>query len=114
MSDMPSPPPQSQEEEPILFFGPYNENGYLSNMCLVDFVDDGRKFNCVEQLFHAAKAELFRDYSALGKIMESQIPRQQKGFGRKVKGFEERKWNAGKNQNPHFVRKSDEVKRELR
>lgn len=111
MSSTPLESHQSEEEEPVLFFLPRDENGYLSNMFLNDFVyEDGRKFNCVEQFFHAAKAELFGDHEALDQIMKVRNGRKQKSLGRKVKGFVESEWTAGKCQYPYCRTIADEVK----
>ncbi|USP81612.1 DUF1768-domain-containing protein [Curvularia clavata] len=99
MSNSPEQSVQSQGEEPVLFFLPRDDNGYLSNMYLNNFVyEDGRKFNCVEQFFHAGKAELFGDHEALDQIMKVRNGRKQKSLGRKVKGFVEEEWKAGKYQ----------------
>lgn len=114
MSRETSHPRQSQEEQPILFFFPKEEHGYLSNFYPADFLDDGRKFNCVEQCFHAAKAKLFCDDSALKEIIKSQNPRKQKSIGRKVKGFVEEEWRAGTYQNLECWTCADGKKFQLR
>lgn len=79
-------------------------------MYLNDFVyEDGRKFNCVEQFFHAAKAELFGDYSALKEIMNTRNARKQKSLGRKVKGFVESEWTAGKYHDWNYWTRTDKI-----
>jgi ribA/ribD-fused uncharacterized protein len=42
----------------------------------------------------AQKAVLFQDREALAQIMASDSPRIQKGLGRKVRGFNQSKWDA--------------------
>lgn len=51
-------------------------------------------FNCAEQYMMAGKAITFGDSDTLQKIMHSNSPREQKKLGRKVKGFDEGKWNG--------------------
>lgn len=50
-------------------------------------------YNCAEQYMMAEKARLFNDTEALAAIMKSKDPSQQKGIGRKVKGFDVDEWN---------------------
>lgn len=59
-------------------------------------------FNCAEQYMMAAKAKLFEDHVAFDMIMKVQhtggnfnaVPKRQKELGRKVRNFDEKKWNA--------------------
>lgn len=59
------------------------------------FKIDGVTYNCAEQYMMAQKAVLFKDDATLDKIMASDSPRIQKGLGRKVRGFNQSKWDAG-------------------
>ena len=54
----------------------------------------GLTFNCAEQFMMYKKAELFGDKDIMNKIMMSGDAREQKNLGRKVKGYDEDKWNA--------------------
>jgi ribA/ribD-fused uncharacterized protein len=58
------------------------------------FKIDGVTYNCAEQYMMAQKAVLFKDEDALAKIMATDSPRIQKGLGRKVRGFDQSKWNS--------------------
>ena len=42
------------------------------------------------------KALLFKDIEIANKIMESKEPAQAQALGRKVKGFDSKKWNANR------------------
>ncbi len=74
-------------------------NGYLffwggwpSNWEPSIFVLNGIKYNCVEQYMMAEKARLFSDHDVVEKIMASPYPKAQKGFGRKVRGYDDVQW----------------------
>lgn len=58
-------------------------------------LDDEKEytFNCAEQYMMASKAKLFKDEITFEKIMKESEPRKIKSLGRKVKGFNEEKWN---------------------
>jgi len=58
------------------------------------FKIDGVTYSCAEQYMMAEKARLFGDKEMEKKIMEADHPRDQKAYGRKVKGFDSAKWNA--------------------
>jgi ribA/ribD-fused uncharacterized protein len=58
------------------------------------FKVDGVVYNCAEQYMMAQKAALFHDNESLAEIMASDNPRIQKGLGRKVRGFNQSKWDA--------------------
>jgi ribA/ribD-fused uncharacterized protein len=71
----------------VLFWG-----GVFSQWYPHEIVIGKVKYNCAEQYMMAMKAEHFGDMEAHKKIMESEHPRDQKRFGRKVKGFDARIW----------------------
>src|SRR5262245_13163304 len=58
------------------------------------FTIDGVAYNCAEQYMMAQKALLFGDRETWEKIMSSKNPRDQKAHGRKVRGFDQQKWEA--------------------
>lgn len=73
----------------VFFWG-----GTFSQWCPSEFTIDGVKYNCCEQYMMAKKALLFNDNEAYEKIMSTKNPKEQKAFGRKVKGFDKNKWDA--------------------
>ena len=55
---------------------------------------DGTLYVTAEQYMMAGKARLFRDDENLARILATDDPREQKALGRRVRGFEEARWNA--------------------
>lgn len=51
-------------------------------------------FTCSEQAMMFYKALVFKDKESLIKIMSTNLPREQKALGRKVKGFDQAVWEA--------------------
>ena len=87
----------------FLFF--YNEksaHGYLSQFHRSQFVDgEGNQYFCCEQYMMVNKARLFlEDFPDNGRIIErmlrSNSPKEIKGLGRQVRGFNNRTWNRAK------------------
>ena len=56
------------------------------------FTIDEVKYISAEQYMMAQKAIMFEDQEMFKKILLSHSPRQQKHFGRSVKGFNQREW----------------------
>jgi len=77
------------KEEFCLFWG-----GPFSQWAKRDMEIDGVTYNCCEQYMMAEKARLFDDKDMLAKIMSLKDPREQKKCGRKVKNFDQAKWEA--------------------
>jgi len=73
----------------IFFWG-----GTYSQWCPSTFEIVGVKYNCCEQYMMAQKALLFNDIESHKMIMYATSPRDQKAFGRRVKGFDKDKWEA--------------------
>jgi len=71
----------------IFFYG-----GIFSQWHLCDIVIDNIKYCTCEQYMMIKKAELFDDNYALGQIMSSSDPAAQKSWGRRVKNFDQNKW----------------------
>lgn len=69
-------------------------NGIYSQWHPSKFIIEGVEYNCCEQYMMAKKALLFGDEESHKMIMASDNPRDQKAFGRRVKGFDTDKWNA--------------------
>jgi ribA/ribD-fused uncharacterized protein len=77
------------KENFIMFWG-----GTYSQWCPSKFTIDGVEYNCAEQYMMAKKALLFDDVESYNMIMYADNPRDQKAFGRRVKGFDKDKWEA--------------------
>lgn len=58
------------------------------------FIVDGIEFNCAEQYMMYMKAKLFNDEEIAQKILDTELPSQQKALGRKVKHFDQEKWES--------------------
>jgi len=74
-------------------------NGFLlfwkewpSNWCRENFLVDGVQYNCIEQWMMSEKAKVFKDNETYAKIMGTLVPREQKAFGREVKGYDDEVW----------------------
>lgn len=78
------------------------------------FTESGSKYSSTEQFMMAEKARLFKDEDSCTKIMSSSDPRKIKSQGRLVKNWNEKLWNAHRedivyrgnlakfSQNPHL------------
>lgn len=70
----------------------YGEDDFLSNWYRCHFEVKGVRFNCAEQYMMYAKAKLFKDEAAAEEILARDHPREQKLIGRRVKNFDEARW----------------------
>lgn len=68
--------------------------GWPSQWHRRDFVVDGVRYNCAEQYMMAEKARVFRDGEMLERILATPSPKEQKAFGRQVRGFDEKLWQS--------------------
>jgi ribA/ribD-fused uncharacterized protein len=68
-------------------------NGWPSQWFASEFTIDGVTYNCCEQFMMAEKARFFDDQETLKQVLESENPREQKALGRRVRNFDESKWN---------------------
>ncbi len=64
----------------------------LSQWQLSPFVLGGVRFTHAEQYMMYAKALLFGDRDAAGRILAAETPREQQAVGRTVRGFDESVW----------------------
>ena len=78
----------------ICFHNPDEENGYLSNWYLSDFVIDGVTYSSVEQYMMYIKATTFVDMDIANKIMATNDVSVIKSLGRSVSNYDETTWNA--------------------
>lgn len=76
-----------KKEEFAFFWG-----GTMSQWAKSKFIIDGVEFNTCEQYMMYKKALMFNDYDAAKKIMSTLNPKEQKQFGREVKGFKDDVW----------------------
>jgi len=85
-------------ENYIFFYGhgKTNPRGFLSNFYVSSFTADSLVFNTVEKYMHYHKALLFKDDDIAKVILASEVPRDAKKLGRKIKNFDHRLWNAHK------------------
>lgn len=60
------------------------------------FVVDGVGFTCAEQFMMHGKARLFADAEIAAEILATPDPRTHKALGRKVRGFDDRRWKAAR------------------
>jgi ribA/ribD-fused uncharacterized protein len=75
----------------VFFYGTFD---YCSNFHPSPFIVDGVTYSCGEQWIMAQKAALFADKEAHAKIMSTKDPKIMKVWGRKVKNFEESRWES--------------------
>src|ERR1051325_8015209 len=82
------------ERDRFVFFwgGPFSQWA----KCLFEI--EGRTYVTCEQYMMAEKARLFGDAEAEAAIMATSNPRQQKALGRRVRGFDEQKWAAAREE----------------
>ena len=78
---------KDKKEEFIFFWG-----GVFSNWAPSKFIIDGVTFSCGEQYMMYKKALMFGDYDMAKAIMGTKNPKEQKQFGRQVKGFKDDVW----------------------
>ncbi len=78
----------------VCFHNPEEENGYLSNWFLSDFLWGGKKFSSMEQYMMYQKALLFEDRGSALQIMETSNVGEIKALGRSVKNYEDRIWSG--------------------
>lgn len=78
----------------ICFHNPDEENGYLSNWYLSDFVIGGINFSSMEQYMMYSKARIFKDEEIAKKILLTSDVAQIKALGRQVSNYDESTWNG--------------------
>jgi ribA/ribD-fused uncharacterized protein len=76
------------EKEYVFFWGGLYSNWYRSK-----FTIDNVEYNCSEQYMMQQKALLFNDIESAKAIMATDNPREQKRIGRKIKNYDQKKWD---------------------
>ena len=74
----------------LLFNGSFT---VWSNFFRSTFELEGRQFNCVEQYYQFKKALHFHDTETAFQILATKQPWRQKWLGRKVRGFDKKRWS---------------------
>ncbi|MEY9845112.1 NADAR family protein [Streptacidiphilus sp. MAP5-3] len=70
--------------------------GSLSQWWPCRFTVDGVEYRSAEHWMMAAKARLFGDEASVPAILAARTPAEAKVLGRKVSGFDEERWAAGR------------------
>ncbi len=78
----------------ICFHNPEEENGYLSNWYLSNFVIDGVLFSSMEQYMMYKKAMYFDDEKVAREILETKDVAKIKALGRQVSNYNDSIWNG--------------------
>lgn len=105
----------------ICFHNPEEENGYLSNWYLAEFIVEGILFSSMEQYMMYKKAVLFQDKDIAEKILRTKNVSEIKALGRVVRHFNESIWEKEREeivyrgilekfrQNPELAKKLKET-----
>lgn len=78
----------------VCFHNPNEENGYLSNWYLSDFIVDGLVFSSMEQYMMYRKAICFSDEAVAARILNTKDVAKIKKLGRLVSGYDDNYWNG--------------------
>lgn len=78
----------------VCFHNPNEENGYLSNWYLSDFVVENVCFSSMEQYMMYKKAICFKDKCIATQILETEEVSRIKELGRLVRGYDDNYWSG--------------------
>lgn len=78
----------------VCFHNASEENGYLSNWYLSEFVVDGIKFSSMEQYMMYTKAMVFDDKDIARKVLLTTNAAEIKALGRQVSNYNDSVWNG--------------------
>ena len=81
---------KTEMEEKFTYF--WSNKSPFSNWHKAEFTEHGIQYSCSEQYMMHHKALLFNDHDIAEQILKTSNPGKQKALGRKVKGFDEKKW----------------------
>lgn len=82
----------------ICFRNPDEENGYLSNWYLSEFIIDDITFSSMEQYMMYEKAILFHDQETAEKILQTDNVAEIKALGRTVQNFDDTVWGQSREE----------------
>lgn len=85
-------PPFSKLDQPVYFWQPHKEGGYLGQWFPSPFTVDGERYATAEMWMMVQKARLFGDEESASKMLATEDPKTHRELGRLVEGFEEEKW----------------------
>lgn len=109
---------QVETDDMVLF---WQNDSIYSNWYPAQFEYDNCVFENSEACFMYLKALCFKDQKIAKEILESQDPREVKFLGRKIRNFDEKKWEQDREramymaclskfiQNPEFAKALDET-----
>lgn len=69
-------------------------NGIYSQWHKAPMIIEGVEYNCCEQYMMHQKALTFNDLEIAEKVLQTSNPKDQKGLGRQIKGFDKDKWDS--------------------
>ena len=69
-------------------------HGIYSQWHKAPMIIDGVQYNCCEQYMMHQKALTFNDLEIAEKVLQTSNPKDQKGLGRQIKGFDKDKWDS--------------------
>ena len=69
-------------------------NGIYSQWHKAPMIIEGVEYNCCEQYMMHQKALTFNDLEIAKKVLQTSNPKDQKGLGRQIKGFDKDKWDS--------------------
>lgn len=75
----------------VLFWG-----GCFSNFYPCKIIFEGKEFKSSEQVFMYQKAKFFCDDDTADEILKAKTPKEAKALGRKVKNFDNKEWEHGR------------------
>ncbi len=78
----------------ICFHNPEEENGYLSNWYMSEFIENGITFSSMEKYMMYQKAKIFNDMDTAQKILEEDDVAKIKQYGRQVAHYDDVIWNG--------------------
>lgn len=81
---------------PFYFYSHRKKGGGFSQFYPSKFIVDGYKYSCAEQYMMAQKAKLMGDRTSFSKIMNEQNPIKIKSLGRRIKPWNQDKWEKNR------------------
>ena len=72
----------------------HNKEACISQWWKCAFQVEGVEYSCAEQFMMAEKARMFGDEAMLAEIMKASHPKEMKGYGRAVSGFDKEAWDS--------------------
>ena len=78
----------------LCFHNPDEENGYLSNWYLSNFIVKGIEYSSMEQFMMHQKAIYFYDKNIAAQILDTNDVSYIKKLGRLVSGYDDNVWNG--------------------